>query len=147
VELRGFELVISAARVAPFIDGTPLPRLTTAKAQLDPPQDRRSSLARPALFTCPTRAQHREGLASLDKHRWVGFAPVGRNRRISSSLTSTSGLRRGQVMAFHFVEERHDGFEAFFIRQNAHWRFVLRLDVCLHCDALLDGSHHCEIGP
>ena len=139
MELRGFELVISAARVAPFIDGTPLPRLTTAKAQLDPPQDRRASLALRTLSTSKVSPVS-TSTAGLG-------ATVRQNRSISSSLTSTSGLRRGQVMAFHFVEERHDSFEAFFIRQNAHRRFVLRLDVCLHCDALLDGSHHCEIGP
>ena len=78
VELRGFELVISAARVAPFIDGTPLPRLTTAKAQLDPPQDRRSSLALRALSTAKVSpvSTSTAGLGSLPLAETVGSAPL-----------------------------------------------------------------------
>src|SRR5277367_2492038 len=49
----------------------PPPRLNPAKGgRLDPALDRRSSLA--------LRAQHLEGLAGLDKHRWIGALPLAK---------------------------------------------------------------------
>jgi hypothetical protein len=105
VELRGFEAVSSAAR-APALGRRLLGLILPRGGRLDPALDRwRSSLA--------LRARHLEGLAGLDKHRWIGALPSAK-----TVGSAPSQLRRGQVMAFHAVEERHDGFEAFFIRHN-----------------------------